>query len=143
MLFAFRKDCQYDPDTVGGRPALYREVYNSRGCFGVTRFTAPRDACERYRFGMLRNRPKVIRRVEKAGCLSGRPASKIHGWRSGRLHVERMLRKFVTLGTSPYGAGGRLTCAVCKPATTNKKGTASREVGAQLAVRGLIVEGKD
>jgi hypothetical protein len=23
--------------------------------------------------------------------LSGRPASKIHGWRGGQLHVERML----------------------------------------------------
>src|SRR5215210_6262406 len=91
MLFAFRKDCQYAPDAVGGRLALCREVYNSRGCFGVTRFTAPRAACERYRFGMPKNRPKVIRRVEKADCLSGRRTSKIHGWRGGRLHVERML----------------------------------------------------
>ena len=52
MLFAFRKGCQYAPNAVGGELALCREVYNPRGCFGVTRFTSPRDPCERCHFGM-------------------------------------------------------------------------------------------
>src|ERR687898_249784 len=57
MLFAFRKDCQCAPNAVGGGLALCLGVslclgvYNSRGYFGVTQFTSPRDACERCRFG--------------------------------------------------------------------------------------------
>src|SRR5215210_5231012 len=57
MLFAFREDCQCAPNSVGGEPPLclrvflYLGVYNSRGYFGVTQFTSPRDACERCRFG--------------------------------------------------------------------------------------------
>src|SRR5215212_468747 len=53
MLFAFRKGCQYAPNAVRGGLALYREVYNSRGCFGVTRFTSPRYVCERCHLGIL------------------------------------------------------------------------------------------
>src|SRR5215213_1006526 len=52
MLFAFRKGCQYAPNAVRGGLALYREVYNPRGCFGVTRFTSPRYVCERCHLGI-------------------------------------------------------------------------------------------
>ena len=52
MLFAFPKGSQYAPNTVGGRLVLCQEVYNPRGCFIVTRFTSPRDTCERCHFGM-------------------------------------------------------------------------------------------
>src|SRR5918994_3778876 len=52
MLFAFRKENQCASNAVGGGLALYLGVYNSRGYFGVTRFTSPCNACERSRFGM-------------------------------------------------------------------------------------------